>query len=78
MNQSNEFLNAAQHLIEAAHEFWMLYQQQYGSAAVVWVDSVDGHFVLFTRGEYKQGILEYAKLIAETGQPMEHPFEVTP
>ena len=66
---------AAQELIAAAHAYWQLYQRHIGSAAVVWIDDTSGHFVLFTRGEYKYGLLESANVIANDETPMEHPFE---
>ena len=66
---------AAQELINAAHAYWQLYQRHIGSAAVVWIDDTSGHFVLFTRGEYKYGLLASANVIANDEPPMEHPFE---
>ena len=66
---------AAQELIEAAHAYWKLYQRHIGKTAVVWIDDTSGHFVLFTRGEYKYGLLASANVIANDEAPMEHPFE---
>ena len=65
---------AAQTLIAAAYEYWQLYQQHIGSAAVVWLDDTSGHFVLFTRGEYKWSLLANSNIIANDGPAMDHPF----
>jgi len=47
----------AEVLIKAASDYWKEYQKQSGTAAVVWLDTDCGHFVLFTRGEYRQQIM---------------------
>ena len=44
-------------LIQAAHNYWTEYQKSVGSAAVVWLENDNGHFILFTRSEYKDAIL---------------------
>lgn len=51
---------ASQKLIKAAYDYWKVYQKQVGPCAVVWVEGDDGHFVLFTRSEYKDAIMSSA------------------
>lgn len=63
-----------QALIKAAHEYWTEYQKECGSAAVVWLDNDNGHFILFTRSEYKSEILSRASFCQDY-PVMERPFE---
>jgi len=73
----NEELHAAaQDLLAAAYAYWQLYQAHIGSAAVVWLDDDSGHFVLFTRGEYKWPLLINANVIANEELPLDRPFEI--
>jgi len=65
--QTNKFIDteselgqAAKKLVEAGYDYWKLYQKQLGSCAVVWLEMENGHFILFTRGEYKNAILDAA------------------
>ena len=73
---NGELRAAAQELLAAAYAYWQLYQQHIGSAAVVWLDDDSGHFVLFTRGEYKESLLVNANLICDGDRPLDHPFEI--
>ena len=43
----------AKALLIAAHEYWKVYQKELGNSAVVWLEGDNGHFILFTRSEYK-------------------------
>jgi len=52
-----ELQKAGQKLLQAAHEYFEVYQKEVGSAAVVWLEDDNGHFVLFTRSEYKGNIM---------------------
>jgi len=61
-------------LIESAYNYWKQYQKELGSAAVVWLEAEDGHFVLFTRGEYKRQILSAANRETDHGPVMFEPF----
>ena len=65
-----------QELLDAAYAYWQEYQKECGSAAVVWLEADDGHFVLFTRGEYKSDIMGVIPFFA-SDPPMDHPFEKT-
>jgi hypothetical protein len=61
-------------LLKAAHDYWLEYQTSLGSCAVVWLEADDGHFVLFTRGEYKEQIMTQVRgLYGE--RPLVNPFE---
>ena len=66
-----------QELIDAAYEFWRVHQRLAGPRAVVWVESADGHFVLFTRGEYRDVILRNIEPLSEE-IPLDAPFLTTP
>jgi hypothetical protein len=61
-------------LLAAAYEYWKAYQKELGSTAVVWLDDDSGHFVLFTRGEYRDAIMNEVPWIAEE-KHLVHPFE---
>ena len=63
----------ARKLLDAAFEYWQEYQKECGSAAVVWLEADDGHFVLFTRGEYKRDFMGVIPLFT-SDPPMNHPF----
>ena len=70
-----EELNAAgKKLLEAAYDFWKLHQKHCGSGAVVWLNDDSGHFVLFTRGEYKDAILQAANIETRYEKPLNNPF----
>jgi hypothetical protein len=70
----NEELKAkGQALLTAAYEFWKAHQRLAGRNAVVWLDDTSGHFVLFTRGEYKSQIIQNIHpLMGEI--PLKDPF----
>jgi len=53
----SELKEKGQALLEAAYEFWKVHQQMCGPRAVVWLKGTDGHFVLFTRGEFLDDIM---------------------
>ena len=73
--ESIEVLNdAGKKLIEAAYEFWELHQKHCGHGAVVWLEDDSGHFVLFTRGEYKSAILRAAGIETHYEHPLQDPF----
>ncbi len=52
--------DAGHKLLEAAHEYWEIYNRECGNSAVVWLENDNGHFVLFTRSEYKDSIMSAA------------------
>lgn len=64
-------------LIAAAHDFW-LERQKFGRCAVVWfeADDPEGHFVLFTRGEYRDQIMKNIEPVMEELNllPVDEPF----
>lgn len=62
-------------LIEAAYEYWQQYQKDVGSGAVVTLEADCGHFVLFTRGEYKAAIMEVAHRECAGEEHLFRPFE---
>ncbi len=73
IRRGNPLHSKAHKLVKAAYEYWLEYNQQFGSAAVIFVESDSGHFVCFTRGEYKREMMAVVDNIS--GHPvMEHPF----
>ena len=68
-----ELKNKGQELISAAYEFWEVHQNIEGPRAVVWLEASDGHFVLFTRGEYKNKIMSVVETLNEE-IPLDEPF----
>ena len=66
---------AGRNLLDAANEYWKLYQKELGSAAVVWLENTHGHFVLFTRSEYKDAIVRAATRETVNATAMFEPFE---
>jgi hypothetical protein len=48
-----ELYEAAQKLIEAAHEFWEVAQGSH-AGAVQWVEDDQGRMLVYTRSEYSQ------------------------
>ncbi|MCJ7776862.1 MAG: hypothetical protein MUP16_00890 [Sedimentisphaerales bacterium] len=78
INPKSELGKKARKLLKAGDEYWQIYQKELGSAAVVWLRANNGHFILFTRSEYKKDILESAG-IACRGEPvMFEPFTEQP
>lgn len=64
-------------LLKAAHEYWECYRTQVGGpAAVVWLEADNGHFILFTRGEYKASIIQAANRECAGEVALFKPFEV--
>lgn len=49
---------AGKELIAAAHKYWQIYQEEQEPKAVVWLEAENGEFILFTRGEYKNIIID--------------------
>jgi hypothetical protein len=71
----SELREKAQQLIKVAYEFWEVHQKLAGPRAVVWLESTDKHFILFTRSEYKDQIIQnIAPLTNEI--PLDEPFVV--
>lgn len=71
-----ELASKARRLMVAAHDYWMQYRKDVGGpSAVVWVDNENGHFVLFTRGEYKDAIMASAHRECAGEVQMFDPFE---
>lgn len=59
-------------LVEAGYEYWKEYQKSFRPGAVVYLELENGHFILFTRSEYKQQILAVVDRIG--GDAIDHPF----
>ncbi len=68
-----ELYDKGKELIEAAYEFWEIHQKVAGSRAVVWLKASDGHFVLFTRGEYLDQIMKNIAPLSEETM-LDEPF----
>lgn len=60
-------------LLKAAHKYWLEYQKTCEPAAVVWLNNSNGHFVLFTRFEYKAKILQNVFELYDE-KPLNDPF----
>jgi len=58
-NEAPESLRvAADALLEAAHRYWRELGAVAGSRAVIWLEDTAGRVVIFTRGEYRQHLME--------------------
>lgn len=55
--KDSELADRARALLSAAYDYWQTYQKECARGAVVWLEGDDGHFVLFTRSEYKESIM---------------------
>ena len=75
IKKESELYTKAQALLKCAYEYWQEYQKLGESSAVVFVEANDGHFVLFTRSEYKNDIMSVVHREIYGESPMEHPFE---
>lgn len=76
IDNMKKHLEAGKKLLKAAYEFWELHQKTFGPNAVVWLED-DGdtqHFVMFTRSEYKDAILEAAKIETKNERRLCDPF----
>lgn len=70
-----ELKDKGQELIRAAHEFWKVHRKLCGPRAVVWLKASDGHFVLFTRGDYLTQIMNNIEPVSEE-TTLDEPFTV--
>lgn len=75
VSRDSELFAKGQALIKAAHEYWEQYQKDVGSSAVVWLEAENGHFVLFTRSEYKDEIMRSAVQETRGEKVLFTPFE---
>lgn len=75
IKRDSELYRKAEALLKAAHEYWQEYKTLGEPSAVVTVEAESGHFVLFTRSEYKQAIMGVVHRETFGEPPMEHPFE---
>ena len=76
MKEQKKLQELGQKLIEAAYDYWQEYQKVHAPRADVWLEDTSGHFILFTRGEYKAKILENAFGL-DTRPILDHPFEAS-
>lgn len=75
IRKDDEMYQAAQELLAAANNYWKLYQKNLGSGAVVWLSNNNDHFVLFTRGEYRDAIIRAARIETRDAEVLFDPFE---
>ena len=47
----------ADELLRVAHEYWEMAQAAGVDGAVKWLEGTDGNLVLYTRGEYRQQLM---------------------
>ena len=64
-----ELHDAAVALLEAAMNYWTIYQRQLGGSAVVWISDSDGRTVILTRGEYKHTLMHNIDRVHEWREP---------
>ena len=72
--EDSELAHKARALFQAARDYWEAFQCDHGPSAVVWVENDNGHFVLFTRGEYKESIMGQAYRDTRGAEAMFEPF----
>lgn len=78
ISTDSELARKGMALLEAANEYWKQYQMDVGGpSAVVWIDNEEGHFVLFTRSEYKAAIMETANRECAGEPRLFEPFETS-
>jgi len=59
VNKIEALRKPAKRLLEAAYEYWKAYQELHlPTSAVVWLKDSKGGLVIFTRGEYKNQLME--------------------
>lgn len=51
-------LDAGQELIDAGQKYWEVAHAHGISGAIIWLEDTDGRLFLFTRGEYRDQLLE--------------------
>ena len=56
---------SGQKLLDVAHEFWRACQEEGQHGAVQWLIGHDGSLVIFTRGEYKDVLMENIQSLRE-------------
>ena len=56
--EKSELYAAGQAALDAMHEFWRIKERMGCGAAVCWLQDTDGRLLVFTRGEYKQQIMD--------------------
>ncbi len=75
IKKDTELYKKAQALLTCAYEYWQEYRKLGEPSAVVFVEANSGHFVLFTRSEYKEAIMSVVRTETYGEPPLEHPFE---
>lgn len=63
---------AAQKLLDAAHEFWKACHAEGQYGAVQWLVGTTGELLIFTRGEYRQQLMD--NIYTLPGVEPEHKF----
>lgn len=62
-------------LLKAAYDYWEEYNKSIGKSAVVWLQNDNGHFILFTRSEYRERIMrEVDRINFDEKHMFENPF----
>lgn len=75
IEQESDLHQKGKALLKAAYEYWQQYRKDVGGpAAVVWLEADDGHFVLFTRSEYKDSIVRNATMACRGEEALFQPF----
>lgn len=74
IQKDTELYRRGEALLEAAYQYWQEYKKLGEHSAVVWLESESGHFVLFTRSEYKEAIRQVVARETFGEPPLDHPF----
>lgn len=71
----DELKTKGQALLNSAYDFWKVHKSICGPRAVVWLEDDSGHFVLFTRSEYRNQIM--GNITPATDEtPLNEPFTI--
>lgn len=63
-NQNEEIIEKALTAIDSCDDYFNAYANENGKAGFVWVEHNEtGQLVVYTRGEYKEKILEFLKTL---------------
>lgn len=67
--KESDLYKRGQELLLAAKNYWDEYRKLFTRGAVVWLESESGALVVFTRSEYKRGLMEVVEGISDDPLP---------
>ncbi len=74
VSQRSMLYDLGQAWVDAGAAYWEEYQRVCDAGAVVWLEMDNGHFLLFTRSEYKDELMACISSLQQEAA-MIHPFE---